>query len=158
MSKNASYDNVNVPTLMVDPFLLSSLMLYGSFLLFSRIPLSLHIFSPPGMKIPFLTPAFPFDHSFMPDVSHRSGTFMKFNDCPDCDDSRARGFVLRSHEFHILSFILGIQDLCVVISHQESEVQVSDDIQERMKNKAKRSKAELENKKSVKEKQKSKPK
>ncbi|GJS93718.1 hypothetical protein Tco_0800686, partial [Tanacetum coccineum] len=30
-------------------------------------------------------------------------------DCPDCDDSRARGFVLRSLELHILSFILGIQ-------------------------------------------------
>ncbi|GJZ24760.1 hypothetical protein Tco_0562219 [Tanacetum coccineum] len=28
-------------------------------------------------------------HSFMPDVSHRSGTFMKFNDFPDCEDSRA---------------------------------------------------------------------
>ncbi|GKB91022.1 hypothetical protein Tco_0963294 [Tanacetum coccineum] len=29
-------------------------------------------------------------------------------DFPDCDDSRARGFVLHSLEFHILSFILGI--------------------------------------------------
>ncbi|GJW25451.1 hypothetical protein Tco_0039262 [Tanacetum coccineum] len=28
-------------------------------------------------------------HSFMPDVSHRSGTFIKFNDFPDCEDSRA---------------------------------------------------------------------
>ncbi|GJR29077.1 hypothetical protein Tco_1105309 [Tanacetum coccineum] len=74
-------------------------------------------------------------HSFMPSVSHRSGTFMKFNvypnnlnespmenslsslapmtinlgrveiDFPDCDDSRARGFVLHSLELHILSFI-----------------------------------------------------
>ncbi|GKE98129.1 hypothetical protein Tco_0021480, partial [Tanacetum coccineum] len=26
-------------------------------------------------------------------------------DFPDCDDSRARGFVLRSLELHILSFI-----------------------------------------------------
>ncbi|GJV04207.1 hypothetical protein Tco_1337776 [Tanacetum coccineum] len=31
-------------------------------------------------------------HSFMPDVSHRSGTFIKFNDCPDFEVSRARGF------------------------------------------------------------------
>ncbi|GJT66773.1 hypothetical protein Tco_1018253 [Tanacetum coccineum] len=31
-------------------------------------------------------------HSFMPGISHRSGTFMKFNDCPDFDASRARGF------------------------------------------------------------------
>ncbi|GJY86116.1 pre-mRNA splicing Prp18-interacting factor [Tanacetum coccineum] len=44
-------------------------------------------------------------HSFMPSVSNRSGTFMKFNDFPDCDDSRARGFVLHSLELHILSFI-----------------------------------------------------
>ncbi|GJY27769.1 hypothetical protein Tco_0403536 [Tanacetum coccineum] len=46
-------------------------------------------------------------HSFMPGVSHRSGTFMKFNDCPDSEASRARGFVLRSQELQILSFILG---------------------------------------------------
>ncbi|GKF35184.1 hypothetical protein Tco_0108384, partial [Tanacetum coccineum] len=32
----------------------------------------------------------------------------KDKDFPDCDDSRARGFVLHSLEFHILSFILGI--------------------------------------------------
>ncbi|GJU85632.1 hypothetical protein Tco_1293178 [Tanacetum coccineum] len=32
----------------------------------------------------------------------------KAQDFPDCDDSRARGFVLHSLEFHILSFILGI--------------------------------------------------
>ncbi|GKB25412.1 hypothetical protein Tco_0864813 [Tanacetum coccineum] len=48
-------------------------------------------------------------HSFMPGVSHQSGTFMKFNDCPDFKASRARGFVLRSLELQILSFILGIQ-------------------------------------------------
>ncbi|GJX28682.1 hypothetical protein Tco_0236761, partial [Tanacetum coccineum] len=30
-------------------------------------------------------------------------------DCPDFEASRARGFVLRSQELHILSFILGIQ-------------------------------------------------
>ncbi|GJR17898.1 hypothetical protein Tco_0966425 [Tanacetum coccineum] len=47
--------------------------------------------------------------SFMPSVSHRSGTFMKFNDCPDSEASRARGFVLRSQELQILSFILGIR-------------------------------------------------
>ncbi|GKE24160.1 hypothetical protein Tco_1435672, partial [Tanacetum coccineum] len=44
-------------------------------------------------------------HSFMPDVSHRSGTFMKFNDVPDCEDSR----FCPSLELHILSFILGIR-------------------------------------------------
>ncbi|GJR84490.1 ribonuclease H-like domain-containing protein [Tanacetum coccineum] len=56
---------------------LLSLMLYGSFLIFSRIPLSLHIFSPPGMKIPFLTPASPFD------------ILVHADDFPDCEDSRA---------------------------------------------------------------------
>ncbi|GJZ06528.1 reverse transcriptase domain-containing protein [Tanacetum coccineum] len=30
-------------------------------------------------------------------------------DCPDFEASRARGFVLRSLELHILSFIMGIQ-------------------------------------------------
>ncbi|GJQ90881.1 hypothetical protein Tco_0002020 [Tanacetum coccineum] len=48
-------------------------------------------------------------HSFMPGVSHRSGTFMNFNDCPDFEASRARGFVLRSLELQIISFIMEIQ-------------------------------------------------
>ncbi|GJU08748.1 hypothetical protein Tco_1125178 [Tanacetum coccineum] len=39
-------------------------------------------------------------HSFMPGVFHQSGT-----DCPDSEASRARGFVLRSQELQILSFI-----------------------------------------------------
>ncbi|GJV33951.1 hypothetical protein Tco_1394351 [Tanacetum coccineum] len=30
-------------------------------------------------------------------------------DCPDCKDSRALSFVFHPQEFHILSFILGIQ-------------------------------------------------
>ncbi|GJW70971.1 hypothetical protein Tco_0127888 [Tanacetum coccineum] len=42
------------------PNLLSWHLLYGSFLFFSRIPLLHHIFSPVGMKIPFLTLASPF--------------------------------------------------------------------------------------------------
>ncbi|GJU38396.1 reverse transcriptase domain-containing protein [Tanacetum coccineum] len=32
-----------------------------------------------------------------------------FTDFPDCEDSRARSFTLHPQEFHILSFILGIQ-------------------------------------------------
>nr|GEZ94076.1 hypothetical protein [Tanacetum cinerariifolium] len=47
----SSTTNVNLPFKMTN--LLSSLMLYGSFFLFSRIPLLFHIFSPPGIKIPF---------------------------------------------------------------------------------------------------------
>ncbi|GJW42874.1 hypothetical protein Tco_0071673, partial [Tanacetum coccineum] len=30
-------------------------------------------------------------------------------DFPDCEDSRVRSFALHPQEFHILSFILGIQ-------------------------------------------------
>ncbi|GKB34486.1 hypothetical protein Tco_0879428 [Tanacetum coccineum] len=33
----------------------------------------------------------------------------KPRDCPDCEDSRALSFAVHSQEFHILSFILGIQ-------------------------------------------------
>ncbi|GJT40935.1 hypothetical protein Tco_0940800 [Tanacetum coccineum] len=49
------------------------------------------------------------------DVSSPSGDSNKIStgdlheDFPDCDDSRARGYVLHSLELHILSFILGIQ-------------------------------------------------
>ncbi|GJU42752.1 hypothetical protein Tco_1195709 [Tanacetum coccineum] len=52
---------VHVPN-VISYFLviLSSLILYGSFFLFSHFPFLLNIFSPPGMKIPFLTPASPF--------------------------------------------------------------------------------------------------
>ncbi|GJS54892.1 reverse transcriptase domain-containing protein [Tanacetum coccineum] len=34
---------------------------------------------------------------------------IKNRDFPDCEDSRARSFIFHSQEFHILSFILGIQ-------------------------------------------------
>ncbi|GJR20963.1 hypothetical protein Tco_0969490 [Tanacetum coccineum] len=54
----SSTTNVNYHSRM--PNLISLLMLYGSFLLYSRIPFLLYIFSPPGMKKPFLTPASPF--------------------------------------------------------------------------------------------------
>ncbi|GKD65809.1 hypothetical protein Tco_1307917 [Tanacetum coccineum] len=45
--------------------------------------------------------------SLLPELSHRDSK--AFKDCPDVEASRARGFVLRSLEFHILSFIMGIQ-------------------------------------------------
>ncbi|GKF45688.1 hypothetical protein Tco_0135490, partial [Tanacetum coccineum] len=41
--------------------------------------------------------------------SPRPATYSPKEDFPDCDDSRAHVFVLRSLELHILSFILGIQ-------------------------------------------------
>ncbi|GKA20398.1 hypothetical protein Tco_0700387 [Tanacetum coccineum] len=94
--KNASTTNVNVPLEDDQSSLFAYVVWIFSLAFPSRIPrCPIHIFSPPGMKIPFLTPAFPFDHSFMPDVSHRSGTFMKFNDFPDCEDSRASGQYLQ---------------------------------------------------------------
>ncbi|GJT22570.1 reverse transcriptase domain-containing protein [Tanacetum coccineum] len=34
---------------------------------------------------------------------------IKNRDCPDCEDSRALSFIFHPQEFHILSFILGIQ-------------------------------------------------
>ncbi|GJY65641.1 hypothetical protein Tco_0467879 [Tanacetum coccineum] len=66
--------------------------------------------------------------SLLPELSHRGPKAFKvikifespmeifpcsygedIRDCPDFKASRARGFVLRSLELHILSFILGIQ-------------------------------------------------
>ncbi|GJR37516.1 reverse transcriptase domain-containing protein [Tanacetum coccineum] len=40
---------------------------------------------------------------------HHSPNYTAKKDCPDFEASRAHGFVLRSLELHILSFILGIQ-------------------------------------------------
>ncbi|GKA80215.1 reverse transcriptase domain-containing protein [Tanacetum coccineum] len=42
-------------------------------------------------------------------LKHYSGGDVPQLDCPDCEDSRALSFVFHSQEFHILSFILGIQ-------------------------------------------------
>ncbi|GJS31997.1 hypothetical protein Tco_0530379 [Tanacetum coccineum] len=42
-------------------------------------------------------------------LMERTSVFWMFRDCPNFEASRAHGFVLRSLELHILSFILGIQ-------------------------------------------------
>ncbi|GJV65552.1 hypothetical protein Tco_1476380 [Tanacetum coccineum] len=47
-------------------------------------------------------------HQKSPMLIHGDNT-PNLSDFPDCDDSRARGYVLHSLELHILSFILGIQ-------------------------------------------------
>ncbi|GJR16387.1 hypothetical protein Tco_0799039 [Tanacetum coccineum] len=75
---NIAQDHIStrISYLLVNPF---SLMLYGSFSHFFSFPLFLLIFSPVGMKTPYLIPAFQKYHSSKPDVSHRSGTFMIFN-------------------------------------------------------------------------------
>ncbi|GJU80829.1 hypothetical protein Tco_1283194 [Tanacetum coccineum] len=42
-------------------------------------------------------------------MTPRSKIAFSTSDFPDCEDSRARSFTLHPQEFHILSFILGIQ-------------------------------------------------
>ncbi|GJR95753.1 hypothetical protein Tco_0267927 [Tanacetum coccineum] len=104
--KNVSTTNVNVP-LEDDQ---SSLFAYvvWIFLAFLTYPVVPPYLLSTGNEDTIFDPGISIYHSFMPDVSHRSGTFMKFNDFPDCEDSRARSFALHPQEFHILSFILGI--------------------------------------------------
>ncbi|GJS62601.1 hypothetical protein Tco_0657385 [Tanacetum coccineum] len=58
------------------PLVNFSLMLYGSFSHFLLIRLFRLLFSPVGMKTPYLIPAFQKYHSSRPD------------DCPDCEDSQ----------------------------------------------------------------------
>nr|GEV50351.1 hypothetical protein [Tanacetum cinerariifolium] len=55
-----STTNVNLSPKDDQSPLFAYVVLYGSFFLFTRITLLLHIFSPSGMKIPFLAPASPF--------------------------------------------------------------------------------------------------
>ncbi|GJT45434.1 reverse transcriptase domain-containing protein [Tanacetum coccineum] len=43
-------------------------------------------------------------------LKHYFGGDIPTEDCPDCEDSRALSFVFHPQEFHILSFILGIQN------------------------------------------------
>ncbi|GKB88670.1 hypothetical protein Tco_0960942 [Tanacetum coccineum] len=105
--KNVSTTNVNVPLEDDQSFLFAYVVwIFLSFLTYPVVPPYL---LSTGNEDTIFDPGILIYHSFMPDVSHRSGTFMKFNGCPDYDDSRARGFVLRSLELHILSFILGIR-------------------------------------------------
>ncbi|GKC18103.1 hypothetical protein Tco_1014885, partial [Tanacetum coccineum] len=102
------------PTLHLDlNFILSSDSLFA-YVVWIFLPFLTYPVTPPyllscGNEDTIFDPGISVYHSFMPSVSHRSGTFMKFNDCPDFEASRARGFVLRSLELQILSFILGIQ-------------------------------------------------
>ncbi|GJW76454.1 hypothetical protein Tco_0138136 [Tanacetum coccineum] len=79
------------------------------FLLFLTYPIAPSYLISSGNKDTIFDPGISIYHSFMSGVSYRSGTFMKFNDCPDFEASRARGFVLRSLELQILNFIIGIQ-------------------------------------------------
>ncbi|GJT31459.1 hypothetical protein Tco_0911734 [Tanacetum coccineum] len=89
--KNVSTTNVNVP-LEDDQ---SSLFAYVVWILLlsnvSRMFFpSPHIFSPHGNEDAFLISAFSIYHSFMPDVSHRNGTFMN-----QCLSKRLKGSSMR---------------------------------------------------------------
>ncbi|GJV42850.1 hypothetical protein Tco_1427386 [Tanacetum coccineum] len=85
--KNASTTNVNVP-LEDDQ---SSLFAYvvWIFLAFLTYPVVPPYLLSTGNEDTIFDPGISIYHSFMPDVSHRSGTFI-INDFPDCEDSRAR--------------------------------------------------------------------
>ncbi|GJT83773.1 hypothetical protein Tco_1058115 [Tanacetum coccineum] len=85
--KNASTTNVNVP-LEDDQ---SSLFAYvvWIFLAFLTYPVVPPYLLSTRNEDTIFDPGISMYHSFMPDVSHRSGTFMKFNDFPDCEDSLA---------------------------------------------------------------------
>ncbi|GJY71390.1 hypothetical protein Tco_0475093 [Tanacetum coccineum] len=107
------------PTLNLDlDFILFSDSLFDYivwiFLPFLTNPVAPPYFLSCGNEDTIFDPDIPIHHSFMPGISHRSGTFMKFNDCPDSEASRAHGFVLRSQELHILSFIWEIQYLNLI--------------------------------------------
>ncbi|GKE98512.1 hypothetical protein Tco_0021863, partial [Tanacetum coccineum] len=98
------------PTLNLDFILLSEPLF--AYIVWIFLPFLTYPVAPPyllstGNEDTIFDPGISAYHSFMPGVSHRSGTFMKFNDVPDFEASRARGFVLRSQELQILSFILG---------------------------------------------------
>ncbi|GKA78506.1 hypothetical protein Tco_0785043 [Tanacetum coccineum] len=87
--KNEPTTNVlwNVP--LDDTNLLSFAYCSGSFLLFfSCLVVPPYLLST-GNEDTIFDPGISSYHSCMPDVSHRNGTFMKFNDCPDCEDSLA---------------------------------------------------------------------
>ncbi|GKF23441.1 hypothetical protein Tco_0075763, partial [Tanacetum coccineum] len=92
--KNVSTTNVNV--LLEDDqssFFAYVVWIFLAFLMYPVVPLYL---LSTGNEDTIFDPRISIYHSFMPDVSHRSGTFMKFNDFPDCEDSRAHSFALQS--------------------------------------------------------------
>ncbi|GJU90801.1 UBN2 domain-containing protein [Tanacetum coccineum] len=97
--KNVSTTNVNVP-LEDDQ---SSLFTYvvWIFLAFLTYPVVPPYLLSTRNEDTIFDPGISIYHSFMPDVSHRSGTFMKFNDCLDYEDSRALSFVFHSQEKRI---------------------------------------------------------
>ncbi|GKD26437.1 hypothetical protein Tco_1232651 [Tanacetum coccineum] len=111
------------PTLHLDlDFILLSEPLFA-YIVWIFLPFLMYHVAPPyllscGNEDTIFDPGISVYHSFMPDVSHRSGTFIKFNVYPNNLNERLPGFlkplvlavfVLRSQELHILSFIWEIQ-------------------------------------------------
>ncbi|GKD45876.1 hypothetical protein Tco_1270521, partial [Tanacetum coccineum] len=92
--KDVSTSNVNVP-LEDDQ---SSLFTYvvWIFLAFLTYPVVPPYLLSTRNEDTIFDPGISMYHSFMPDVSHRSGTFMKFNDCPDCEGLSCLQFCLQS--------------------------------------------------------------
>ncbi|GJU18444.1 hypothetical protein Tco_1146410, partial [Tanacetum coccineum] len=83
------------PTLDTDFILLSEPLF--AYIVWIFLPFLTYPVAPPyllscGNEDTIFDPGISIYHSFMPGVSHRSGTFMKFNDCPDFEASRARVF------------------------------------------------------------------
>ncbi|GJR10848.1 hypothetical protein Tco_0793500 [Tanacetum coccineum] len=80
------------PTLDTDFILLSEPLF--AYIVWIFLPFLTYPVAPPYLlstrnEDTIFDPGISIYHSFMPDVSHRSGTFIKFNDFPDCEDSRA---------------------------------------------------------------------
>ncbi|GKD29157.1 hypothetical protein Tco_1239935, partial [Tanacetum coccineum] len=79
------------PTLDTDFILLSEPLF--AYIIWIFLPFLTYPVAPPyllscGNEDTIFDPGISIYHSFMPDVSHRSGTFMKFNDFPVCEDSQ----------------------------------------------------------------------
>ncbi|GJU92680.1 hypothetical protein Tco_1317436 [Tanacetum coccineum] len=85
-----STTNVNLPFEDDQSPLLAYVVCY--FLSFLTYPVTPPYLLSCGNEDTIFDPDISVYDSFMPSVSHRSGTFMKFNDFPDFEASRARGF------------------------------------------------------------------
>ncbi|GJY23940.1 hypothetical protein Tco_0397598 [Tanacetum coccineum] len=95
--KNVSTTNVNVPLEDDQSSLLAYVVwIFLTFLIYPVVPPYL---LSTGNEDTIFDPGISIYHSFMPDVSHRNRTFMKFNDCPDCEDYRALSFVFFQQSF-----------------------------------------------------------
>ncbi|GKA15682.1 ribonuclease H-like domain-containing protein [Tanacetum coccineum] len=126
--KNVSTTNVNVP-LEDDQSPLFAYVVW--ILLLSNVSRmffpSPHIFSPHGNEDAFLISAFSIYHSFMPDVSHRNGTFMN-----QCLSKRLKGSSMRIAR--IMKTIDVDSQFCPFI-HKRTDIQEQDQKESQTKQK-----------------------